>query len=452
MLSAIRIMPLFPIIFLIILTSGCKVNDPEKLKPDGSLIIKAEGVSSTEVWIRIKDESSAPKDVISLQRDGQAVLLFSLKGKDTLICEDSLSPGRQYTYKVARVTSKDAYTSEELSIRTMDTTSHDFHFRTFWVCNRSSSLRDVAIINENDIWAVGDMYMNLPEGKEDYEPVGAVHWDGKEWKQIKLPAVASPTYNTFLTPNDILAFSPNDIWFANGGVIHFDGKKVTKCYWIADFPGNVDNPVLGKGKGITRLWGTSSNSIYAAGYKGAIAHFDGKTWKKIDCNTDLTIQDIWGSKDPLTGEEVVLCVASRLYSGDLPKVLRIKNDKVTELSIDGLPPSLCSVWFMDLNKVYITGDGHFVKNLNIGTEKWDFFSRSFTRYWSDAVRGNDLNDIVLAGAFGDICHFNGKTWKTYLGNGTEYINGSLNGVDINGNTICAVGTTGSSSVIVLGQR
>jgi hypothetical protein len=25
-------------------------------------------------------------------------------------------------------------------------------------------------------------------------------------------------------------------------------------------------------------------------------------------------------------------------------------------------------------------------------------------------------------------------------------------VDINGNTICAVGTTGSSSVIVLGQR
>ena len=435
---------------LLILISGCRVNDPEKLKTEGTLSIQAEGVSSTEAWIRIKAGSVTSPDMIVLHCNGLAILSFSLQGKDTLICEDSLTPGNRYTYQAVLSRSKLNTYSNELNLTTMDTTSHDFHFRSFIVCNRSSDLWDVAIINEDDIWAVGWMYMNLPEGKDDPQPVGAVHWDGTEWKQVKLPAVASPTYNTFLTPTDVIAFSPNDIWFANGGVIRFDGKKVTKCYWIADFPGNVDSTILENG--ITKLWGTSSSNIYAAGYKGAIAHFDGKNWHKIESGTDLPIRDIWGSTDSVTGEEIVLCVASNIFTWDQSKVLQIKNDKVTEIPADGLPPSLCSVWFKDLNKVYIAGDGDFLKNLNNGEEKWNMFSENITHYWSYAVKGNDLNDIFLAGSFGDILHFNGKSWKAYLGNGVEYSNGNLYGMDIKGNTMCAVGTTGPVSVVVLGQR
>jgi hypothetical protein len=450
MCSLVRFTSVIFIIFILFI-SGCSVNEPGSSK-SGGLSIQSEGVSATEAWIRVKAEAVSPQDLISLQRDGQAVLLFSLNGQDTLIYEDSLTPGRSYTYRAVRLTSKEAYPSESVSIRTMDTTSHDFHFRKFIVCNHLGGLLDVAIINENDIWAVGDMYMNLPEGKDDYEPVGAVHWDGKEWKQVKLPAVASPTYNTFLTPMDILAFSPTDIWFANGGVIHFDGKKVTKCYWIADFPGNTDNPILEKGKGITKIWGTSSSNIYAVGYKGAIAHFDGKRWKKIESGIDLGIQAVWGSTDPITGEEVVLCVASNLYSGDPPKVLQIKNDKVIGLPIGGLNPSLCSVWFRDLNKVYIAGDADFVKNLNSGNEEWNKFSNKVTKYWSYSVKGNDLNDMVLAGSFGDICHFNGRTWKSYLGSEVEAFYGNLYGMDMKGNTICAVGGDGRLAIVYLGQR
>jgi hypothetical protein len=41
----------------------------------------------------------------------------------------------------------------------MDATSHDFTFQTFTFCGTagSSTLYDVAIINENNIWAVGEI-------------------------------------------------------------------------------------------------------------------------------------------------------------------------------------------------------------------------------------------------------------------------------------------------------
>ncbi len=46
--------------------------------------------------------------------------------------------------------------SNELSVTTMDTTSHNFTWQTFTFDKHSSSvLNEVAIIDENNIWAVG---------------------------------------------------------------------------------------------------------------------------------------------------------------------------------------------------------------------------------------------------------------------------------------------------------
>ena len=77
--------------------------------------------------------------------------------------------------------------SEAVTVTTMDTTSHNFTWQTFTFGGQggSSTLFDVAIINENDIWAVGEMYVYDSTGA----PVlyNAVHWDGSKWelKRIK---------------------------------------------------------------------------------------------------------------------------------------------------------------------------------------------------------------------------------------------------------------------------
>ena len=66
-----------------------------------------------------------------------------------------------------------------------DTTSHSFTWQTFEFGDDGaspSSLKDVAIINDSDIWAVGSIYLNDSTGQPDYTAYNAVHWDGNKWE------------------------------------------------------------------------------------------------------------------------------------------------------------------------------------------------------------------------------------------------------------------------------
>ena len=64
-----------------------------------------------------------------------------------------------------------------------DTTSHNFTFTTytFGGTGGSSYFKDVAIINDSDIWAVGAIYTS-PE-----TTYNAAHWDGNKWRLIQIP-------------------------------------------------------------------------------------------------------------------------------------------------------------------------------------------------------------------------------------------------------------------------
>ncbi len=66
-----------------------------------------------------------------------------------------------------------------------DTTSHSFTWQTFEFGDDGaspSSLKDVAIINDSDIWAVGSVYLNDSTGQPDYNAYNAIHWDGNKWE------------------------------------------------------------------------------------------------------------------------------------------------------------------------------------------------------------------------------------------------------------------------------
>lgn len=94
-----------------------------------------------------------------------------LNTKDTLLYIDSLLPNQTYKFKVvANTTDNPQPTTNELTVTTMDTTSHNFTWQTFTFGDAgagSSVLYDVAIINENDIWAVDEIYMNDSLGNPD---------------------------------------------------------------------------------------------------------------------------------------------------------------------------------------------------------------------------------------------------------------------------------------------
>ena len=66
-----------------------------------------------------------------------------------------------------------------------------------------------------------------------------------------------------------------------GFVLRGDGKKFDRV----SFPG----------KYLRAVWGTSSDSVWVAGYEGEIHHFDGKTWKLETTLTNAQLLNLWGS-------------------------------------------------------------------------------------------------------------------------------------------------------------
>ncbi|HEX2960154.1 MAG TPA: hypothetical protein VHO43_00085, partial [Ignavibacteriales bacterium] len=98
------------------------------------------------------------------------------------------------------------------------------------------------------------------------------------------------------------------------------------------------------------------------------------------------------------------------------------------------------------------GDGIYTLTRGLNTSKWDDKYDDVTNNFTFTIAGNGSNDFAVAGGYGDICHFNGRTWKSYLGREVEAFYGNLYGMDMKGNTICAVGGTGREPIILLGQR
>jgi hypothetical protein len=111
-----------------------------------------------------------------------------------------------------------------------DTTNHNFTFQTWsFGAHSISILYDVAIINENDIWAVGEIYLNDSTGQPDPHSYNGIHWNGIEWTVLKIPTLAWNSTNIFWSDplKTLWAFDQNNLWVTTGDqVINFNGN-----YW-----------------------------------------------------------------------------------------------------------------------------------------------------------------------------------------------------------------------------
>ena len=131
--------------------------------------ISVEDFSSTEAWIKVNSSEVDKNTKIILSRSGNVVAAFNSTAGDTVIYDNSLLPNKTYNYSVV-LDGEDGRVSEskDISLTTLDTTSHNFSWQTFTfgdIIGGSSYLKDIAIINENDIWAVGAIYKADSNGK-----------------------------------------------------------------------------------------------------------------------------------------------------------------------------------------------------------------------------------------------------------------------------------------------
>jgi hypothetical protein len=409
-------------------------------------------LEATGAWIGLQIRAPLIFDSVNVFRDDQFLLHVGRRPIDTVSYDNSLAPSTRYRYHARAYQPFGGIDSTRMiSVQTLDTTSHAIQFQLFALGETSSSiLEDVFILNDSCAWAVGSIFMKDSTGHIDYEPYGIARWDGTGWtlKKVRSVSAGGGGFSFNLPPRGIWAFSENDVWLVAKSVFHWTGDTVIP-YWIVSFPGNP-NPILGPDQSAERVWGTSSSDVYVAGWSGAIAHFDGTTWQRIESGGSIDILDIWGV--PSNQGKEVLCLASNGFSVDQQrKLLMISGQTVNETVVGGLPLNLRGIWFSSGRRRFVVGDGMYTITQPNELGTWTPMHQNVTRIYTNSIRGNASNDLFVAGHFGELLHFNGMTWMSYRST-TGLLDGLYERIAVKGNLVIAVGVEGSKAVIAVGKR
>ena len=201
---------------------------------------------------------------------------------------------------------------------------------------------------------------------------------------------------------------------------------------------------------VTKMWATNDYDVYTVGAIGQIGHYQNGIWQKIESGTNMNIYDIWGASNPQTGKTEILAVVSYPDTSAQRKILQINGTNATDISSSGINWDLESVWFKPQSQYFVAGSGIYQKNL-LSDPIWRNKPLDITTYYTNCIRGNDVNDVVAVGSFGEVIHYNGKSWNSFRDE-TGLANGEYLSVAIKGNEIVAVGYNGQNAVILVGRR
>ncbi len=173
-------------------------------------------------------------------------------------------------------------------------------------------------------------------------------------------------------------------------------------------------------------------------------------WIKIESGTNLDVYNILGNQ---TSEEnyEILCIAAKLGITTDKKIFKIANDAVIDLPTSGIPSSLKGIWFKPGKKYYVVGSGMFTKSNINSTYGWESIWQGITEYYTGSIDGNELNDIIVCGSYGEMLHYNGENWKSFQ-NELQLQAGSFGEVKIKDDLILAVGHDSPKAVITIGRR
>jgi len=439
---------LYRIVFvcLVFLFASFSCKDSPSASDNVKVTLTFEDASCIETWLRLKIENAAPPYSIALSRDGNTVAALHILSSDTLLIDEGLSPSTTYTYRANLTLDNNIVVrSPDAQARTLDTTSHNWVFEPPVLLGDGSSsvLYDVAIINDTLAYAVGEIYKMDSLGNWDPNAYNLVKWDGSSWElmRIQFYTICGQPSRTPYPAKAIFAFSENDVWIASQGgqVARWDGTTQTATMCMPD-------PFV-----VNKLWGENPSSVYAVGNGGGIARYDGTSWRRVESGTTLPIQDIWGAQDRRQ-QTTILCIASNVFQNQGSQTLSIQGNSVIPISNAGLSWQLWGVWYVPNIRYFAVGAGiHYKRSLD--DSLWTRYPPGVvTQFASGGIRGNGINDVFVAGSFGEVVHFNGLTWHRYFSS-VPLPSGAYGRVDVRGDLVIAVGLeSGSGALALRGTR
>jgi hypothetical protein len=142
-------------------------------------------------------------------------------------------------------------------------------------------------------------------------------------------------------------------------------------------------------------------------------------------------------------------VASYLFNSLDRVVFRIEGNNVDTLSTAPISQPLSATWF-DPGRAYLIGGSGVWEKKDLGDPLWILKNQTFPVNYTYCIRGNHYKDVLEAGGFGEVTHFNGNGWYAYpslqLGSG-NYV-----ACAIRNNLAVVVGTDGQHAVAAIGRR
>jgi hypothetical protein len=328
----------------------------------------------------------------------------------------------------------------------VDSTSHTVVWRTDTIgIGGFTTIRDISVIDQNDIWAAGEIYMRDSLGRLDSTMYNALHWDGIRWSPLRLAVLFNESY-ILAQSNAVIAFSHDDVWLVCGGAPeHWDGSELRA----------VDLTGLAPGQRVRRMWGATSTDFYLAGTPGKLSRRNGSSFTNIPTDVISQFCDITGR-----GNEVF--ISSYVYGNQILPSGLFRYDG-TQLSFVGPDPSDTSdfralanafgIWMSPSGTLWALGESYVFRPL-ISHERIPGINpgKSILR----GIRGSADNDVWIAGEDGIVLHYNGATWRQYhpaeLGTPPGYI--QYNAVSVKGNIVAIGGWTMNpdQAIVTIGRR
>ena len=418
------------------LALSCK---DEPVQPRVSSVgVSVEGASCTEAWLKVSLADASGPRTVALQRDGQTVLTIEITASDSVVMDEGLLPRHVYAYSAVRMRDTVAVDySAPVQVTTLDTTSHEFTWQADTIGEGfSNRFNDIAIINDSLAYAAGEIYLRDSIGQIDPDAYSVAVWASSSWSLKRLYYGGS---NLIFSTRGVYPATSSDIWLAAGSVFLWDG--VTTQTRLSFSRLNLPNPDAT----VEKLWGAANSILYGVGNAGTIVHYVSGVWRRVESGTTETINDVWGGRSPLLGEDVVvMAVGWRSTLGESKLlIVRGSSEQVDTLAWPYPLAPRRSVWFDRNSRVYTCGAGVYVSS-NSG---WRYVSELPSIY-TKMVRGNGPNDIMVVGDFGLVAHYNGMSWRVYSNTGAD----SYEAVAIRENLVIAVGWIGTRACTLVGRR
>lgn len=314
-----------------------------------------------------------------------------------------------------------------------DSTSHSILWQTDSMGYYSSRLLHVWGTSATSVFAVGVIQT---EGSEPTKNI--MHYNGSSWTPVFDDSLRWWIAAGLLT--GIHGLSDTAVFVAGSG---YNAGRTTSfvARWNGQRLRNI-SPI--DTAALLTIWVKSETEVYAAGNRGAILRYDGNSWIRLDSGTDLDVWQITGSS---AGEIYAICSDYfNSFAGSL--ILRIEGSSVVHEQFSSVGQKF-GIWATLDGTAYAVGEGTFRKTRS---SQWGEISTPNPRVALWSVHGTAPNNIVVAGAYGAVIHWSGRTWKFYDGLYDRSSAKSYFKAFAVGNKYFLVGNTPSHALITIGTR